>query len=121
LKEVGSLSAKAPQVINEITFNSEVAWGFFDGTNQGSPGIYGARVILYLNAGHYDFKYGAHLGSNNRAEFYALWILLKAAVEKGLDKLQVMGHSKLLMDWTSGTSRIQNLALISIMDMVNEV
>ena len=48
--------------------------------------------ILFLEV------YGAGEGTNNRVETYALWILLKAAVEKGIRTLQVLGDSKLLID-----------------------
>ena len=50
--------------------------------------------------------YGAGEGTNNRAETYALWIILKAAVEKGIRTLQALGDSKLLIDWENGRSQI---------------
>ena len=35
--------------------------------------------------------YGAREGTNNRAETYALWMLLKATVKKGIRTLQALG------------------------------
>jgi len=54
-------------------------------------------------------KYAAGQGTNNRDQFYAMWILMKGAVEKGLKHLQVFGDSKLLMDWANNKCRIENL------------
>jgi ribonuclease HI len=61
-------------------------------------------------------KFGAGLGTNNRAEFYALWILMKIATNKGINKLQVLGDSKMLMDWANGKFQITNMALGPIMN-----
>jgi ribonuclease HI len=59
----------------------------------------GAGTIIFLNNSHYfTLKYGAGQGTNSRAETYALWILMKIVVEKCVSRLQVLGHSKLLMD-----------------------
>ena len=55
--------------------------------------------ILYLdNANYFLLKYGVGLGTNNRADLYALWILLKVAVGSEVKRLQGFGDSKLLMD-----------------------
>ena len=48
------------------------------------------------------WKYGAWEGTDNRVETYALWILLKVAIEKGIRTLQLLGDSKPLMDWKNG-------------------
>ena len=71
--------------------------------------------ILWLEA------YGAGEGTNNRADTYALWMLLKAAVEKGIRTLQVLGDSKLLIDWENGRSQISNLNLNPILELILEL
>ena len=65
--------------------------------------------------------YGAGEGTNNRAETYALWIILKAAVEKGIITLQAVGDSKLLIDWENGHSQISNLNLNIILELILEL
>ena len=64
--------------------------------------------------------YGAGEGTNNRAETYAMWMLLKATVEKGIRTLQVLGDSKLLIDWENGRSQISNLNLNAILELIFE-
>ena len=55
--------------------------------------------IMHINSSHYFLlKYVAEQGTNNRAEFYALWILMKVTKEKERKHLQVYRDSKILMD-----------------------
>ena len=65
--------------------------------------------------------YGAREGTNNRSDTYALWMLLKAAVEKGIKTLQVLGDSKLLIDWENGRIQISNLNLNLILELILEL
>jgi ribonuclease HI len=48
-------------------------------------------------------------------EFIALWTLLNVAKEKDLRKLQVMGDSKLVIEWAQGRVNIQNIHLSNIL------
>ena len=65
--------------------------------------------------------YGAGEGTNNRADTYALWMLLKAAVEKGIRIIQALGDSKILIDWENGRSQISNLNLNPILELILEL
>jgi len=69
----------------------------------------------------FSIKHRMGLGTNNRAELFSLWILLKTAADKGLSELQVMRDPNLLMDWANGFCRINNLPLLPIMNRVSEV
>jgi hypothetical protein len=44
-------------------------------------------------------RYPPRVGTNNRDEFIALWTLLETDRKKDIKKLQVMGESKLVIDW----------------------
>lgn len=46
---------------------------------------------------------------------------MKRAADKGTKKLQVLGDSKLLMDWTNGKCKITNMALGPTMNRVLDV
>ena len=65
--------------------------------------------------------YGEGEGTNNRTDTYALWMLLKAAVEKGIKTLQAIGDSKLLIDWENGHSQISKLNLNPILELILEL
>ena len=65
--------------------------------------------------------YGAGKGTNTRVETYALWVILKEAVEKGIRTLHALGDSKLLIDWENGHSQISNLNLNPILELILEL
>lgn len=60
---------------------------------QGAKGLF-----FHFNRHDISLKYAAGQGTNNRAEFYALWLLLKTVADKGLTHLQVRRDSKMLMN-----------------------
>lgn len=66
-------------------------------------------------------KYVVGKGLNDKVELYALWILLKTEVGKGLKHLQEVSDSKIFMDWTNNKCRIENILLNVIMAEVMEV
>ena len=49
-----------------------------------------------LESKHY-FRLKCTARQENREELYALWVLLKAAEERGLEHFQVFGDSKLMI------------------------
>lgn len=63
------------------------AWGYFDGTCQGNPSNVNRRLSIYKG------QSTVGEGSKNKAELYALWLLLKIAMERGLNGLQVIRDS----------------------------
>ena len=60
-----------------------------------------------LDSKHY-FCLKCTIGQENRAELYALWVLLKAAEERALEYFQVFGDSKLMSHERLGKSIVQH-------------
>jgi ribonuclease HI len=57
-----------------------------------------AGGILYCSKSTFwKYKAGLGISTNNRAELIAPKLILMLAVEKGIQKLQVMGDSKAVM------------------------
>ena len=74
-------------------------WAFVDGTSQGRPQIGGAGGILHLNyAQSFHFSAGLGDGTNNYAEFATIIFLWKLSFSLGVDRLQIIGDSKLTTD-----------------------
>jgi ribonuclease HI len=73
-------------------------WSYFDGASQNNVG--GASGILYLDEHHW-LKYVVGLGniSNNKAKILSLKMLIMVARDKGVQNLQILGDSKLIIDW----------------------
>jgi ribonuclease HI len=59
--------------------------------------------------------------TNNWAEFFALWMLTKLSAEQGVDQIQIMGDSKLVIDWINSKSNMQNMYLSSNMERIKEL
>jgi hypothetical protein len=77
-----------------------IPWGFFDRASQGHLPKCGVRVILYVNQNHYIYIiYAPGGGTNNRVELKTLWTLLETTKQKDVWKLQVLGDSKLVIEW----------------------
>jgi len=95
-----------------LELDFEIPWGFFDGMCQGHPSSYGVGVVLYINHSHYiHIWYAPGVGTNNRAKFTTLWILLEAVIKKDVHKLQVLGDLKLVIDWTRNKVTLHNIRL----------
>lgn len=104
------LPEMAQRLLKEPNIDYEKAWEFFNGACQGTPGMCGAGASILFYSNHcIFFKYAAGEGTNNRAEFFALCLLLKTAEEKGLNQLHVYGESKTLIDWANNKCRIEKI------------
>ena len=68
---------------------------------------YAEQNQLFRNSTHYfHTKYAAGRGTNTKAKFVALWVLLNNATQKGVKGLQAMGASKLVIDWANGKNKV---------------
>jgi ribonuclease HI len=96
--------------------------GSLNGACQGILGRCRADAVLFLSHSHFfTLKFGVEQGSNNRVELFAFWISLKFALEKDIRSLQVLGDSKLVVDWFNGKCQINNLVLSPLLDKIREV
>ena len=101
-------------MIKEPIIDLTKSWGLFDGACQGTLGLCGTKETLFINNHHsFTLKYGVGIDTNNRVEFFALWILIKYVAEKGVHHF-VLSYSKLLIDWQNDKCQITNLALEAI-------
>jgi len=117
-----SLKVTKVRGLLEPCIDKEKPWGFFDGACQGVPGYCGAGAVLFIDMSQYYLvRFAAGQGTNNRAEFFALWILLKTAIDKGINQLQGMGDSKLVIKWANQNYNIKNPALLPILHQILEV
>jgi hypothetical protein len=49
-----------------------------------------------------------------------LWIFLKIAFKRGIPNLQVLGGSKMIIEWAKGKYKIENLLVQPIMERVTK-
>ena len=84
--------------------------GFFDGVALG--GLCGVGMVIKID-NHIMIKdrLKARIGSNTRAEVIGPWILLTCAKFWGLNYLQVLGDSKVIISWVLGRAHVKSLEL----------
>jgi len=77
--------------------------GYFDGASRGNPGLAGAGALIVNDSGDIIWETACFLGkkTNNEAEYNALILLLKAARERNIKKLNIYGDSKLVVSQVS--------------------
>jgi ribonuclease HI len=89
-----------------------IPWGLFDGASQGHPPRCGVGVVSYISGENY-FKviYAPGSGSNMKAEFSTVWTLLFMLKFLKLRKVQVMGDSKVEIDWENERIQLEGVSL----------
>jgi ribonuclease HI len=65
-------------------------------------------------------RYAPGRGTNKRDKLIALWTLLETTKKKDIQKLQVLGDSKLVIDWAQVKIVIQNTNLATFMREIQQ-
>ena len=89
---------------------------FTDGGARGNPGPAAAAYVLEAEDGTVLAAHGEAIGTttNNVAEYRALVAGLSRALELGVDELEVVSDSELLVKQMRGEYRVKNEALIDL-------
>jgi ribonuclease HI len=89
---------------------------FTDGGARGNPGPAAAAYVLEAEDGTVLDARGEAIGvaTNNVAEYRALVAGLAKAVELGLDDVEVVSDSELLVKQMNGEYRVKNAALVDL-------
>jgi len=89
---------------------------FTDGGARGNPGPAAAAYVLEAEDGTVLDACGEAIGvaTNNVAEYRALLAGLAKAVELGVDELEVVSDSELLVKQMNGEYRVKNAALAEL-------
>jgi ribonuclease HI len=84
-----------------------------DGGARGNPGPAAYAYVLEAEDGHVLDARGEAIGvaTNNQAEYRALVAGLEKAVELGVDELEVVSDSELLVKQMRGEYKVRNAAL----------
>ena len=87
-----------------------------DGGARGNPGPAAAAYVLEAEDGTVLAAHGEAIGvaTNNVAEYRALVGGLRKAVELGIDELEVVSDSELLVKQMRGEYRVKNAALVEL-------
>jgi ribonuclease HI len=87
--------------------------GFFDGASQERGTKCGAGAVIKCPVlGTFRIKMNCGSGTNTRGELLALWCLLYFASHKKISKLNLVGDSKVIIDWFSNKNDLQVVSLL---------
>ena len=96
-------------------------WGFLDGANQVHPAICEVGVVLFLNYSQYfHIHYTSSRRTNMKVEFIALSTLLHFATLKRVNRLQVMGNLKVVIDWDNRKIQIKIVTLQHLLHQIQD-
>ncbi|CAD6212800.1 unnamed protein product [Miscanthus lutarioriparius] len=92
----------------------------FDGASKGNPGKAGAGAVLMTEDGRVVSRIHEGLGvtTNNAAEYRALTLGLKEAIDHGFESIKVYGDSKLVTNQVNGVWQTRNQ---NMKELCNEV
>ncbi|KAH9676214.1 RNase H domain-containing protein [Citrus sinensis] len=95
----------------------------FDGASKGNPGQAGAGAVLRAEDGSvvYRLREGVGIATNNVAEYRALILGLKYALQKGYKHIRVQGDSKLVCMQIQGLWKINNQNLAGLCKEAKEL
>ncbi len=82
------------------------AW--FDGSCVGNPGETGMGGIVDLGDRRLEISERGGFGTNNEAEYQALILVFEKALENGVENLEVMGDSLLVVNQVDGRWRVSS-------------
>jgi ribonuclease HI len=98
-------------------------YAYTDGASRGNPGESGIGVILKDERGDILFSCGGYIGTttNNVAEYRALIVCLKKAIELRCSKLIVHSDSELMVRQLNGKYRVKNANLKGFFEEAREM
>jgi hypothetical protein len=107
-----STSSKVWRVDRPHLLDWDMAVGFFYGVSQDMGSKCGARAILKCPIeGTFRIKMNCSKGTNTRGELLSLWCILFFSCFKKITRLQLMGDSKVIIDWFKNANNIQVASL----------
>ena len=96
---------------------------FTDGGARGNPGPAAYAYVLEAEDGTVLAAHGEAMGvaTNNVAEYRALVEGLRKAAEVGVDELEVVSDSQLVVEQMRGAYKVKNVRLRELWEEANEV
>ena len=95
---------------------------YFDGSCVPNPGLMGIGAVIIDNSTQSKFKLSKYInqGTNNKAEFSALYVALMYAIKLNYKNAVVYGDSQLTINTFSKNWKIKSKNLISLKRKIDE-
>jgi ribonuclease HI len=87
-----------------------------DGQNCGAGGI-----IKTPNMIVYKWLFNCGRGTNNRAKLLGIWASLRLALHLSFYRIQILGDSKVIIDWLNDRARLQSSSMEGWKDRIKDL
>jgi len=114
-----STKVKSKRTVGALDLDKTIPWAFFDGAAQGNPQTCGGGgLIFWSDHSFLVSRAGLGAGSNNYAELMALKLILLLAVEKNIKRINIMGDSRIIINWANKSSECHTVRLRPILEEI---
>jgi len=94
-----------------------ICW--FDGVAQKNGTLSGAGVIIKTRENtFYKWTFNCGMGTNTKAKLLGVWATLSLAHRLDIDQLQLLGDSKIVVDWLNHKCNIYVTSLLGWMEKI---
>jgi ribonuclease HI len=96
--------------------------GWFDGSATGDSQNNSAGGVICINQNYLiKWSFNTGVGTNNKAELMAVWTTLFLSKILNLQTIQIIGDSKLVIDWCNGSGSLHSRALEGWKDRIKRL
>jgi ribonuclease HI len=120
--ECCSLETKIIKTKTKTHITEGLTTGWFDGAAQSDGLQSGAGGLLRISKNsYYSWTFNCGPGTNTRAELLGVWATLHLASRLNIEDIQIIGDSKIVIDWLNNKGKLQVSSLLGWMDRVREL
>jgi ribonuclease HI len=117
-----SFVAKGSRIDRPPLLDWDMTVGFFDGASQERGTKCGVGAVIKCPVlGTFRLKMNCGSGTNTKGELLALWCILYFACFKKINRLQLVGDSKIIIDWFANDNNLQVISLQPWMTRIREL
>jgi ribonuclease HI len=116
-----TLKKAIPRIVQIPSFTTPIV-SWFDGATQLSDHRCGAGGLIKISANSvYKWTFNCGIGTNTRAELLGAWATHILVVRLNIEVIQVIGDSKIIIDWLKDRGKLQIASLMGWMDRINKL
>jgi ribonuclease HI len=99
-----------------------ITTGWFDGATSANRFQSGAGGLIKISQNtYYKWTYNCGPGTNTRAKLLGAWATLYLASRLHIDTLQVLGDSRIIIEWLSSRGDLQVVSLLAWKDRIRHL
>jgi ribonuclease HI len=118
---VGSWKEKGLRILKTLVFTF-LNVGWFDGATQENKNLSGAGGVIKISKDtNHKWIFNCDIGTNSRDELLDVWVTLTLAICLGLNQLQVIGYSKIVIEWLNCRGNLNVTSLMGWKDRIRDL